>query len=61
VTSPPPTSGNCNPNYSGCVPNASDVDCEGGSGDGPAYTGPVTVVGVDVYDLDNDGNGIACD
>src|SRR5690606_30166221 len=28
----------CDPNYSGaCVPIASDVDCGGGSGDGPAY------------------------
>lgn len=33
----------CDPNYSGaCVPIASDVDCEGGSGNGPAYVkGPV--------------------
>jgi hypothetical protein len=31
----PPPSG-CDPNYSGCVPIAKDVDCEGGSGDGPA-------------------------
>src|SRR5882724_5684914 len=36
----------CDPNYSGaCVPIASDVDCAGGSGNGPAYVqGPVTVV-----------------
>src|SRR5262249_2690692 len=28
----------CDPNYSGaCVPIASDVDCAGGSGNGPAY------------------------
>jgi len=25
--------------YSGCVPIASDVDCAGGSGNGPAYLG----------------------
>ena len=33
----------CDPNYSGaCVPIASDVDCAGGSGNGPAYVqGPV--------------------
>ena len=53
----------CDPNYSGqCVPVASDVDCAGGSGNGPAYTtGPVRVVGSDIYDLDRDGDGIACD
>jgi hypothetical protein len=51
----------CNPNYSGCVPNASDVDCAGGSGNGPAYTGMVEVIGVDVYDLDRDGDGIGCE
>lgn len=58
-----PASGSgCDPNYSGCVPIASDVDCAGGSGNGPAYaTGPVTVIGVDVYELDRDGDGIACD
>lgn len=53
----------CHPNYEGaCVPIASDVDCAGGSGNGPAYVrGPVRVVGPDVYDLDRDGDGIACD
>jgi hypothetical protein len=52
----------CNPNYDPCVPVASDVDCSGGSGNGPAYvTGPVTVVGTDIYDLDRDGDGIACE
>jgi hypothetical protein len=53
----------CDPNYSGaCVPIASDVDCAGGSGNGPAYVdGPVTVVGSDIYDLDRDGDGTACD
>lgn len=52
----------CDPNYSGCVPIASDVDCAGGSGNGPAYVqGPVRVIGVDIYDLDRDGDGIACD
>ena len=58
-----PVGGGCDPNYEGqCVPIASDVDCAGGSGNGPAYTpGPVYVVGTDVYDLDRDGDGIACD
>jgi hypothetical protein len=60
VTPPPPTGG-CDPNYSGCVPIASDVDCAGGSGNGPAYTGPVQVTGVDIYDLDSDGDGMACE
>jgi hypothetical protein len=58
-----PAAPSCDPNYSGqCVPIASDVDCAGGSGNGPAYTyGPVAVVGSDIYDLDRDGDGIACD
>jgi hypothetical protein len=53
----------CDPNYGGaCVPIASDVDCAGGSGNGPAYVqGPVTVTGVDIYDLDRDGDGVGCD
>ena len=52
----------CDPNYSGaCVPIAYDVDCAGGSGNGPAYVrGPVYVIGNDIYDLDRDGNGVAC-
>jgi hypothetical protein len=53
----------CDPNYSGaCVPIASDVDCSGGSGNGPAYVrGPVTVVGDDIYDLDRDNDGLGCE
>jgi hypothetical protein len=52
----------CDPNYSGCLdPNSPDYDCEGGSGDGPDYTGTVTVLGVDHYGLDDDGDGIGCD
>jgi hypothetical protein len=53
----------CDPNYSGaCVPIASDVDCTGGSGNGPAYVqGPVYVIGSDIYGLDRDGNGIGCE
>ena len=55
--------GGCDSNYTGaCVPISSDVDCAGGSGDGPGYVqGPVQVVGSDIYDLDRDGDGIACD
>lgn len=53
----------CDPNYANqCVPVASDVDCAGGSGNGPAYvSGPVFVVGVDIYKLDRDGDGVACE
>ncbi|MFH0830473.1 MAG: cell wall-binding repeat-containing protein [Parcubacteria group bacterium] len=55
----------CDPNYSGaCVPNVypQDVDCEGGSGNGPYYVqGPVQVIGDDRYNLDNDGNGVGCE
>src|SRR3990167_6873736 len=52
----------CSPNYSGCVPIASDVDCAGGSGNGPAYVnGPISVIGSDIYDLDRDNDGIACE
>lgn len=62
--SPQPKS-NCDPNYSGaCVPNVypSDVDCAGGSGNGPYYVqGPVKVIGVDHYHLDSDGDGIGCE
>ncbi|WP_219731564.1 G5 domain-containing protein [Frigoribacterium sp. NBH87] len=63
VAAPAPAASGCDANYSGaCVPVASDVDCAGGSGNGPAYVqGPVTIVGSDVYDLDRDGDGIACD
>jgi hypothetical protein len=44
------------------VPIASDVDCAGGKGDGPAYvTGPVRVIGRDIYGLDNDKDGIGCE
>jgi hypothetical protein len=53
----------CDPNYAGaCLdPNAYDYDCEGGEGNGPEYTGRVTVVGADHYDLDRDGDGKGCE
>lgn len=55
-------SSGCDPNYSGCVPIASDVDCSGGSGNGPEYvSGPVTVIGSDIYDLDRDNDGVGCE
>ena len=63
VAAPVVVNNGCDPNYEGaCVPIASDVDCAGGSGNGPGYTtGPVRIVGSDIYDLDRDGDGIACD
>ncbi|HSW98247.1 MAG TPA: G5 domain-containing protein [Candidatus Saccharimonadales bacterium] len=56
----------CDPNYDAnrgtCVPIASDVDCAGGSGNGPAYVqGPVYVIGRDIYGLDRDGDGVGCE
>jgi hypothetical protein len=55
----------CHPSYQGaCVPvGVSDVDCGGGSGDGPAYVWVKNfrVVGPDVYRLDADNDGIACE
>jgi hypothetical protein len=44
------------------VPIASDVDCAGGSGNGPAYVvGPVKVIGSDIYGLDADHDGFGCE
>lgn len=59
----PGSAEDCDPNYSGaCVPVASDVDCAGGNGNGPAYvSGPVFVIGRDIYKLDRDGDGKACE
>jgi hypothetical protein len=53
----------CDPNYSGaCLdPYASDYDCSDGEGDGPEYTGTVTVVGEDHYGLDSDSDGTGCE
>lgn len=53
---------NCHPSYTPCVPIASDVDCAGGNGNGPVYvSGPIRVIGPDVYRLDDDGDGKACE
>jgi hypothetical protein len=60
----PAPSPTCDSSYKGaCLkPNVSDYDCGGGSGDGPYYVqGPITVVGDDHYDLDRDGDGVACE
>ena len=56
-------SSECDSSYSGaCLdPYASDYDCEGGSGDGPSYTGAVAVVGDDHYELDADNDGYGCE
>jgi hypothetical protein len=57
-----PSAPACHPSYEPCVPVASDVDCAGGSGNGPAYVrGPVRVLGSDPYGLDRDGDGIGCE
>ena len=63
MTVPQQQGSECDPNYEGdCVPIDSDVDCASGSGNGPSYVdGPVTVVGNDIYKLDNDGDGTGCD
>jgi resuscitation-promoting factor RpfB len=58
---PPPQPNNCTPGYSPCLPPASDYDCLGGTGDGPAYTGFVRVTGSDPYGLDGDGDGFGCE
>lgn len=40
----------------------SDVDCAGGPGDGPRYVqGPFRLTGPDIYGLDADRDGIACE
>ena len=58
---PPPEPSGCHPSYSGCVPIASDVDCAGGSGNGPAYvSGPIQINGDDPYGLDSDNDGLGC-
>ena len=61
VVATPPS---CHPSYEGvCLRvDAGDYDCAGGSGDGPNYVrGPFRVVGPDVFDLDRDRNGVACE
>jgi micrococcal nuclease len=59
--SPRPRPRNCQ-GYSPCISPGPDVDCAGGSGNGPRYVnGPVQVNGSDPYDLDRDGDGVGCD
>lgn len=46
---------NCNPNYTGCVPNVSyDLNCKD-----VGYS--VRVIGYDQYNLDGDGDGYGCE
>lgn len=64
---PPPApvveASGCDPNYAeACVPIDSDVDCAGGGGNGPSYfDGVARVVGTDIYELDRNGDGYACE
>lgn len=56
----------CHPAYIDCVPaHPDDVDCAGGSGNGPVYVrGPIRLVSADndPYGLDgNDNDGIGCE
>jgi hypothetical protein len=69
VTEPPSTeppvtaapSPDCTPGYDPCIAPGPDVDCAGGSGNGPRYVdGPVNVTGSDPYGLDSDHDGIGC-
>ena len=54
-TPEPEAAGDCDPNYSGCVPSyPPDVNC-------PEVDGPVEVTGSDPHGLDRDGDGIGCD
>jgi hypothetical protein len=46
--------GACNSNYSGCVPEKSDIDCAD-------LNMQVEVIGADVYSLDRDRDGHACE
>lgn len=53
---------NCTAGYRPCIAPGSDVDCYGGSGNGPRYVrGPVYVTGSDPYRLDADHDGVACE
>lgn len=59
------TAVSCDANYGDCVPVSSDADCAGteeADHDGPTFVStPIDVVGNDIYELDPDHNGIACD
>ncbi len=65
----PPPQANCHPSYEGaCLEQGvGDWDCtRAGGGNGPNYvedvtTGPVQVVGPDVFGLDRDDDGYGCE
>lgn len=58
----PQAAAGCTPGYSPCIPQGSDVDCAGGSGNGPRYVaGPITVTGSDPYRLDSNNDGVGCE
>lgn len=44
----------CDPNYGGCIPVSGDVDCSD-------LNSAIQVTGIDIYQLDRDGDGIACE
>ena len=65
TTTPAPTTTfapakNCQ-GYDPCIEPGPDVDCRGGSGNGPRYSGRVRVTGSDPYDLDRDNDGWGCE
>jgi len=48
--------------YDPCITPGDDVDCAGGTGDGPRYVdGPVSVTGGDPYGLDANSDGLGCE
>ena len=52
----------CTAGYSPCLPPASDYDCFGGEGNGPAFVyQSVRVTGSDPQGLDRNHNGIGCE
>lgn len=58
---PPPAPPTDCQGYDPCITPGPDVDCAGGAGNGPRYTGPVRVTGSDPYGLDSDGDGYGCE
>jgi hypothetical protein len=48
--------------YDPCIEPGDDVDCAGGTGNGPRYVdGPVSVTGDDPYGLDSNYDGVGCE
>lgn len=46
---------NCNPNYDPCIPNSGKITCKS------LGINNIRVIGVDVYGIDKDNDGIACE